>query len=99
LFSTEPTAELDGIRAIAVLMVLMMHVFMIDDQSSAALLNVVPRALVVLIGHGWLGVDLFFVLSGFLMLSRRALVWVCALIISQRTNCARGIRGPRRRRL
>ncbi len=75
LFSTEPTAgrlpayipELDGIRAIAVLMVLMMHVFTLDDQSSAALLNVVPRALVVLIGHGWLGVDLFFVLSGFLI--------------------------------
>ena len=75
LFSTEPTAgrlpayipELDGIRAIAVLMVLMMHVFTFDDQSSAALLNVVPRALVVLIGHEWLGVDLFFVLSGFLI--------------------------------
>ena len=75
LFSTEPTAgrlpayipELDGIRAIAVLMVLIMHVFTLDDQSSAALLNVVPRALVVLIGHGWLGVDLFFVLSGFLI--------------------------------
>jgi peptidoglycan/LPS O-acetylase OafA/YrhL len=59
--------ELDGIRAIAVLMVLMMHVFTLDGQSSAALRNVAPRAITLLIGHGWLGVDLFFVLSGFLI--------------------------------
>lgn len=59
--------ELDGIRAIAVLMVLLMHVLTPDGQSSAALGNIAPQALTLLIGHGWLGVDLFFVLSGFLI--------------------------------
>jgi peptidoglycan/LPS O-acetylase OafA/YrhL len=59
--------ELDGIRAIAVLMVVMMHVLAPDDQSSNALLTVAPRVLTGFIGHGWLGVGLFFVLSGFLI--------------------------------
>ena len=59
--------ELDGVRAIAVLMVMLMHVFTPDDQSRGALANVAPRALTLLIAHGWLGVDLFFVLSGFLI--------------------------------
>src|SRR5580692_5983434 len=59
--------ELDGVRAIAVLMVMLMHVFTPDDQSRGALENVAPRVLPLLIAHGWLGVDLFFVLSGFLI--------------------------------
>jgi peptidoglycan/LPS O-acetylase OafA/YrhL len=59
--------ELDGVRAIAVLMVMLMHILMPNDQSQAALESVAPRVLSLLIGHGWLGVDLFFVLSGFLI--------------------------------
>jgi peptidoglycan/LPS O-acetylase OafA/YrhL len=59
--------ELDGVRAIAVLMVMLMHLLTPDDQSRGAFENVAPRALTLLISHGWLGVDLFFVLSGFLI--------------------------------
>jgi peptidoglycan/LPS O-acetylase OafA/YrhL len=59
--------ELDGIRGIAVLVVMLAHVATLDVQSSAAFLTVAPGALYTLIGHGWLGVDLFFVLSGFLI--------------------------------
>lgn len=59
--------ELDGVRAIAVLMVMLMHILITNDQSKAALESVAPGVLILLIGHGWLGVDLFFVLSGFLI--------------------------------
>jgi peptidoglycan/LPS O-acetylase OafA/YrhL len=59
-------AELDGIRAIAIWMVLVVHVLVPDDESSRALAGL-PRALHLIMGHGWLGVDLFFVLSGFLI--------------------------------
>ena len=58
-------AELDGVRGIAILMVLLTHVFsysMLDRQWSG-LARVVMQATV----PGWLGVDLFFVLSGFLI--------------------------------
>jgi peptidoglycan/LPS O-acetylase OafA/YrhL len=58
--------ELDGIRAIAIWMVILLHTFVPDDESSIALSRL-PKALLLIIGHGWLGVDLFFVLSGFLI--------------------------------
>lgn len=59
-------AELDGVRAIAIWMVLVLHVFVPDDQSAQALSRL-PKAVLLIMGHGWLGVDLFFVLSGFLI--------------------------------
>ncbi len=59
--------ELDGIRAIAVLMVVLMHVLALDDQSVNALRTIAPPIVIGILGHGWLGVDLFFVLSGFLI--------------------------------
>lgn len=54
-------AELDGVRAIAIWMVMLMHVLV--EYSHPKMHAVVG----VIVGHGWLGVDLFFVLSGFLI--------------------------------
>lgn len=53
--------ELDGFRGIAVLMVMIEHVYETGPQIA------IPRQLHFLMAHGWLGVDLFFVLSGFLI--------------------------------
>ncbi|HWQ33499.1 MAG TPA: acyltransferase [Blastocatellia bacterium] len=58
-------AELDGIRGLAALAVLLYHAFYIpllqtDAAGLARLIAQVTKA-------GWLGVDLFFVLSGFLI--------------------------------
>lgn len=58
--------ELDGFRALAVSMVIFEH--MVDGwplPSSATAW--MPSALRFVLAHGWLGVDLFFVLSGFLI--------------------------------
>ena len=59
-------ADLDGIRAIAIWMVMLMHVYYAFPNSPGAL-SFVPRPLMQVLGHGWLGVDLFFLLSGFLI--------------------------------
>lgn len=53
-------------RALAIWMVLILHVFVPDDESNGALAGL-PHAVLLIMGHGWLGVDLFFVLSGFLI--------------------------------
>src|SRR5947209_7204108 len=53
-------AQLDGIRAVAALVVLADHVWKYPDGYD--IFNNV-------LGAGWLGVDLFFVLSGFLITS------------------------------
>jgi peptidoglycan/LPS O-acetylase OafA/YrhL len=58
--------ELDGIRSIAIWMVLIFHIFYgwvaVDHNFSP-----IPRFVMLAVAHGWLGVDLFFVLSGFLI--------------------------------
>jgi len=56
--------ELDGFRAAAVLMVLIMHLFYGWPTPA---LSALPGSIRGLIGRGWLGVDLFFILSGFLI--------------------------------
>lgn len=56
--------ELDGFRACAVLMVLVHHMFYGWKTPALARL---PHVIRILIQQGWRGVDLFFVLSGFLI--------------------------------
>jgi peptidoglycan/LPS O-acetylase OafA/YrhL len=54
-------AELDGFRAIAIWMVLAGHLTLPPAG------NALPRPVLAVLGRGWLGVDLFFVLSGLLI--------------------------------
>lgn len=58
--------ELDGIRAVAIWMVLLVHVIT-GFPNPAGALRFLPWSAEVAIQHGWLGVDLFFMLSGFLI--------------------------------
>lgn len=55
--------ELDGFRGIAVLMVMIEHVYEVGGVPPVSM----PDPVYFLLTHGWLGVDLFFILSGFLI--------------------------------
>lgn len=59
-------ADLDGVRAIAIWMVLLLHVLYAFPNAPGAL-AFIPAPLLLVLSHGWLGVDLFFMLSGFLI--------------------------------
>jgi peptidoglycan/LPS O-acetylase OafA/YrhL len=54
-------ATLDGLRGIAILLVMTIHYFVFEPW------HLLDRVLVKAAGFGWVGVDLFFVLSGFLI--------------------------------
>ncbi len=54
---------LDGLRGIAILAVMASHLFAVNFANS----GIVVRLLGRLFYYGWMGVDLFFVLSGFLI--------------------------------
>src|SRR5690349_21512846 len=57
-------AVIDGLRGIAILLVIYQHVY------SVALRDVISKNFGVfpwVIGHGWMGVSLFFILSGFVL--------------------------------
>jgi peptidoglycan/LPS O-acetylase OafA/YrhL len=62
--STNRIIVLDGIRGIAVLFVMMFHFWIVAVSSGPLLWERVYDSLA---GMGWIGVDLFFVLSGFLI--------------------------------
>ena len=59
-------AELDGIRAFAILSVLATHLLVVTPTMQH-MPSGLPHVVDVVLAHGWLGVDLFFVLSGFLI--------------------------------
>jgi peptidoglycan/LPS O-acetylase OafA/YrhL len=54
---------LDGVRGLAILLVLVSHLMLFNDRTGSRL----GDSLSALRGLGWAGVDLFFVLSGFLI--------------------------------
>jgi peptidoglycan/LPS O-acetylase OafA/YrhL len=68
-FARTPHAipELDGLRAFAVLLVLFRHALHPLQHDGTPLLAIGGWDLAVPFVNGWIGVDLFFVLSGFLI--------------------------------
>ncbi len=59
-------AELDGVRALAIWLVLISHLYW-GFKVPADTYDGMPKLIYEIISHGWLGVDLFFILSGFLI--------------------------------
>ncbi len=54
---------LDGVRGLAILMVLVYHLMLFNGDTGHRWVDAISR----IRGLGWMGVDLFFVLSGFLI--------------------------------
>lgn len=59
--------ELDGLRALAIVLVLLRHAVRPFHPEVAPLLPLGPWDAATPLENGWMGVDLFFVLSGFLI--------------------------------
>jgi peptidoglycan/LPS O-acetylase OafA/YrhL len=56
--------ELDGLRGVAILLVLLFHYISIEGLTKTGSWSFILQRIVIM---GWTGVDLFFVLSGFLI--------------------------------
>jgi len=65
--SSAAIAELDGLRALAIVLVLLRHGVRPFRAAGAPFLPVAGWDLATPLVNGWIGVDLFFVLSGFLI--------------------------------
>jgi peptidoglycan/LPS O-acetylase OafA/YrhL len=65
--SPSAIAELDGLRAIAILLVLARHAVRAVQDGTLPLLPIAGWDAATPFLNGWIGVDLFFVLSGFLI--------------------------------
>ena len=65
--SPSALAELDGLRAIAILLVLGRHAIHPHFDNGGPILSIAGWNAAALLVNGWVGVDLFFVLSGFLI--------------------------------
>lgn len=61
--SVKHVPALDGVRGLAILMVLVFHLMLFNDRSGSRFGDMLAS----IRGLGWTGVDLFFVLSGFLI--------------------------------
>jgi len=62
----ERTKELDGLRGMAVILVMALHIF---KRANIFTANGILHFITTLTFTGWVGVDIFFVLSGFLITS------------------------------
>jgi peptidoglycan/LPS O-acetylase OafA/YrhL len=67
--------ELDGLRGIAILLVLLRHAARPVFDEHGAILPIGDWDIAVPLLNGWMGVDLFFVLSGFLITHHLLLHW------------------------
>jgi peptidoglycan/LPS O-acetylase OafA/YrhL len=71
---------LDGLRGLAALLVVLRHVYHLGGYDRIGL----PEFLACFLANGWVGVDLFFVLSGYLitrsLFARGGVVWRTYLI-------------------
>ncbi|MDD4973343.1 MAG: acyltransferase [Bacteriovorax sp.] len=61
--------SLDGIRGIAIVIVMIYHLVGVLAVSGADFHNPISKLIFVFIDDGWMGVDLFFTLSGYLITS------------------------------
>lgn len=62
-FGTGHLVPLDGLRGVAILAVMASHLFAVNYAGSGAFVRLLGQVFY----YGWMGVDLFFVLSGFLI--------------------------------